>query len=101
MKSVGASENDIKMIFVVEAIVIGFLGAIFGLILGWIVTLIANQVINSYIIPFGENGVDVFYFPWWLITGAFGFSILVSLLAGLYPAVRAARIDPVKALRHD
>ncbi|MBN1822549.1 MAG: FtsX-like permease family protein [Prolixibacteraceae bacterium] len=101
MKSVGASESDIKLIFVVEAVVIGFLGAVFGLLLGWIVTLIANQVINSYIIPFGENGIDAFYFPWWLISGAFLFSVLVSLLAGLYPAGRAARIDPVKALRHD
>jgi ABC-type antimicrobial peptide transport system permease subunit len=101
MKSIGASENEIKLIYIVEASVIGFLGAIFGLLLGWIVTLIANQVINSNLLPFGEKGIDVFYFPWWLIAGAFAFSILVSLLAGLYPAIRAARIDPVKALRHD
>ena len=39
--------------------------------------------------------------PLWLILGALGFSILVSLLAGLYPAFRAARVDPVTALRHD
>ena len=101
MKSVGASETDIKLMFVVEATVIGFWGAVFGLLLGWVVTLIANQVINAQILPFGEKGINVFYFPWWLIAGAFAFSILVSLLAGLYPAFRAARIDPVKALRHD
>jgi len=101
MKSVGASENEIKMIYMVEASVIGFIGAVFGLILGWVVTLIANQVFNSYITELGDIAVDLFYFPWWLITGAFIFSVLVSLLAGLYPAFRAARIDPVKALRHD
>jgi putative ABC transport system permease protein len=43
----------------------------------------------------------MFYFPWWLILGAMAFSILLSLAAGLYPAGRAARIDPVRALRHD
>jgi ABC-type lipoprotein release transport system permease subunit len=39
--------------------------------------------------------------PWWLVAAALGFSIVVSLLAGLYPAARAARLDPVKALRHE
>jgi ABC-type antimicrobial peptide transport system permease subunit len=101
MKSIGASENEIKLIYIAEASVIGFLGAVFGLLLGWIVTLIANQIINSNLLPFGEKGINVFYFPWWLIAGAFLFSVLVSVLAGLYPAFRAARIDPVKALRHD
>jgi putative ABC transport system permease protein len=45
--------------------------------------------------------VNLFYFPLWLILGAVAFSILISLAAGLYPASRAARIDPVRALRHD
>jgi ABC-type antimicrobial peptide transport system permease subunit len=39
--------------------------------------------------------------PFWLIGGAIGFSIVVSLLAGSYPAARAARLDPIRALRHD
>jgi putative ABC transport system permease protein len=51
--------------------------------------------------PEGELPVSLFYFPVWLILGAVGFSIVISLVAGLYPATRAARIDPVEALRHD
>ena len=49
----------------------------------------------------GTEPVDLFYFPLWLLAGSVAFSVLVSLAAGLYPAVKASRIDPVKALRHD
>lgn len=101
MKSIGASEKEIKSIFFVEASVIGFLGAVFGIGLGWVVTRIANQIMNSKLIPEEMPPVDMFYFPWWLITGAVVFSVLLSLGAGLYPASRAARTDPVNALRYE
>ena len=100
MKAIGGSEREIKFIFFVEAGFIGFIGAIFGLGLGWLVTRIANIILNAQF-PAEELPVDLFYFPWWLLAGATAFSILISLAAGLYPAIRAARIDPVKALRHD
>jgi len=58
-------------------------------------------VANFYLSKEGAPYIDFFYIPLWLILGALAFSILVSLIAGLYPASRAARIDPVKALRHD
>ena len=76
-------------------------GAIFGLMLGWVVTRIANQVMNTVVLPADTGPLDLFYFPLWLILGAIAFSIVISLAAGLYPAIRAARIDPVRALRHD
>ena len=101
MKAIGGSENEIKFIFFVEAACIGLIGAIFGLMLGWLVTRIANQVMNTMVLPDNQGPIDLFYFPLWLILGALGFSVFVSLAAGLYPAIRAARIDPVRALRHD
>jgi len=101
MKAIGGSEGEIKMIFFVEAAVIGVLGALLGLLLGWGVTRAANLVVNMKLLPEGEQAINLFYFPIWLILGAIGFAILVSLAAGLYPAFRAARIDPVEALRHD
>lgn len=100
MKAIGGSEREIKFIFFVEAGFIGFIGAIFGLVLGWLVTRVANIILNAQF-PEEEIPVELFYFPWWLLAGATAFSILISLAAGLYPAIRAARIDPVKALRHD
>jgi putative ABC transport system permease protein len=101
MKAIGASDTDISGVFLAEAAAIGVVGAVFGLILGWLVTRVANAVVNARLIPQGQEPVNLFYFPLWLILGAVGFSVLVSLLAGLYPAGRAARVDPVKALRHD
>jgi len=101
MKAIGGSETDIRWIFFSEAATIGFTGGVFGLALGWAVTRIANAVANHYLRPQGVPEVDLFYMPIWLIAGAMVFSVCVSLLAGLYPASRAARVDPVQALRHD
>ena len=101
MKAIGGSESEIRTIFFIEAGTIGLIGAIFGLILGWLVTRIANMIANAQFLPKGELPVDFFYFPMWLILGAVAFSLVISLAAGLYPANRAARVNPVEALRHD
>ena len=101
MKAIGGSEPQIRMIFFTEAGVIGFIGAIFGLLLGWLVTIVANKIANTQLLPLGEGHVNFFYFPLWLILGAILFSVVLSLIAGVYPAYRAAHVDPVKALRHD
>jgi hypothetical protein len=101
MKAIGGSEGDIKWIFFVEAGTIGLAGGVFGLLLGWGVTRVANLVVNYHLRPSSLPPAELFHMPPWLLLGALGFSILVSLLAGVYPAARAARVDPVAALRHD
>ena len=101
MKAVGASDKDIKKIFFFETSTIGFLGGLFGLALGWVVSGLINQVVNAFLIGEGVPFIQFFSFPWWLCLGAILFAMLVSLVAGIYPAVRAARVDPVVALRHD
>jgi putative ABC transport system permease protein len=101
MKAVGAGDGDVKKIFFFESGLIGFLGGVCGLALGWAVSMLINQIANFYLTKQGAPFVDFFSFPWWLCLGSVAFSILISLLAGIYPASRAARIDPVIALRHD
>ncbi len=101
MKAIGGGETDIRKIFFVEATIIGTMGGLFGLILGWIVTEIAGFIINNFFNQDGEIPIDLFDFPFWLIGGAILFSIGVSLVSALYPAYRAAKVDPVQALRHE
>jgi len=101
MKAVGATDGDVQRIFLFESGTIGLLGGLFGLGLGWAVGMIINGVINILMARQGAPRMDYFSFPWWLCLGAIAFSILVSLVAGVYPTRRAARVDPVVALRHD
>lgn len=101
MKAVGAGDRDIQKIFFFESSMIGLTGGLFGLGLGWAVSLLINEVINYISARQGLPLIDYFSFPWWLCLGAVVFAVIVSLAAGIYPAMRAARVDPVVALRHD
>ncbi|HXD29831.1 MAG TPA: FtsX-like permease family protein [Pyrinomonadaceae bacterium] len=102
MKAIGAEDREIKLIFFVEAAVIGFIGGIIGVLLAWGIDAVANRLAYRFILkPQGASFVDFFSLPPYLSIGAILFALFVSILAALYPAMRAARIDPVKALRHD
>ncbi|MEO8076929.1 MAG: FtsX-like permease family protein [Acidobacteriota bacterium] len=101
MKAIGGSDGDIRRIFLIEASAIGLLGGVAGVLLGWLVGRAINIGANIYIQGQGGTPGNLFALPLWLIGGAIGFSIVVSLIAGSYPAARAARLDPIQALRHD
>jgi putative ABC transport system permease protein len=101
MKAIGGSDGDIRRIFLIEASAIGLFGGVSGVVLGWIVGRLINLGANIYIQQQGGTAGNLFSLPFWLVGGAIGFSIAVSLLAGSYPAARAARLDPIQALRHD
>jgi len=101
MKSVGAGDGDIKKIFFFESGTIGLIGGAAGCLLGLGTSLLINRIVNIYLARQGIPAAHYFAFPVWIFLGAMGFSLLVSLAAGIYPARRAARVDPVVALRHD
>jgi len=102
MKAIGAEDREIKLIFFFEAAVIGLLGGVVGSIAAWGTDGLANRLAYRFILkPQGASFVDFFSLPPYLWLGAILFALVVSILAALYPAARAARIDPVRALRHD
>jgi putative ABC transport system permease protein len=101
MKAIGASNEHIRRIFLIEASVIGLLGGLLGTTLGWLVGKVINFGANIYIRSQGGPPGTFFVLPLWLIAGAIAFAVVVSLIAGSYPAARAANLDPIQALRHD
>jgi putative ABC transport system permease protein len=102
MKAIGASDGDVQKLFFAEAGAMGIFGGSLGVLLGWTMGRIINAGTRIYMQRQQQfTPDDVWLVPLWLVFGAIGFSIVVSLLAGLYPAARAARLDPVQALRYD
>jgi ABC-type lipoprotein release transport system permease subunit len=102
MKAIGAEDREIKLIFFVEAAVIGVVGGVIGVVVAWGIDGLANRLAYRFILkPQGASFIDFFELPLYLSLGAIVFALVVSILAALYPASRAARIDPVRALRHD
>jgi putative ABC transport system permease protein len=101
LKSLGAYELDIRGLFLVESGVIGILGTAAGILFGWGITRIVSAVAQAYMRSEGIPAMDLFALPVWLVLIAVGVGVGVSVLAGFYPAARAARVDPVEALRNE
>jgi putative ABC transport system permease protein len=102
MKAIGAEDREIRLIFFVEAAVIGVVGGVVGVLIAWGIDGLANRLAYRFILkPQGASFIDFFSLPIYLSVGAILFALIISILAALYPASRAARIDPVRALRHD
>jgi putative ABC transport system permease protein len=101
MKAIGASDRDVKVIFFSEAAVMGLAGGLFGVALGWTLGRAINLGTNFYLKQLEMPPENLWSSPWWLMVGAVIFAIVVSILSGLFPAARAAKLDPVEALRYE
>ena len=101
LKALGAADSDVQRLFFVEAGVMGLLGGILGVIFGWLLGRALTYGTNVYLHRQNLNSIELSSVPWWLVLSALGFAVLVSLVAGLYPASRAAKLNPVDALRYE
>ena len=102
LKAVGASPGDVRLLFMAESAFIGLLGGVVGTIGGWLLGQGLNQAIPAYL-QWKEVPMEGMFFvvTGWLAIVALVFATVVGLLAGLYPAARAARLDPLEALRYE
>jgi ABC-type antimicrobial peptide transport system permease subunit len=101
LKALGAADSDVQQLFFVEAGVMGFLGGILGVLFGWLLGRALTFGTNVYLHRQNLNSIELSSVPWWLVLSALAFAVLVSLAAGFYPASRAAKLNPVDALRYE
>jgi len=99
MKSIGASEKDILLIFLIESTTMGLLGGLSGIILGVVFGEVVNLIVNTIAWRLGGQTMALFSFPLWFIFFIAGFSLMIGFLTGVVPARRASVIDPLDALR--
>ena len=101
LKALGATDRDVRSLFFAEAGAMGLFGGLFGVALGWLIGSALTWGTTIYLRRQNLPAVKISYIPWWLALGAIVFAFIVSLIAGLYPAARAARLNPVDALRYE
>jgi len=106
MKAVGATNRDVLSIFLGEAAGIGFIGGLVGVSIGWLSGKVINVVMLNYLTARavesqGTPPTVAVYTPVWLPLFAIIFATVIGLLSGLYPALRAANLVPVVALKYE
>ena len=95
LKSIGARKKDIKLIFSTESLLIGLLSGVVGIILSLILGGILSAVLTAVL------GFAPIRMMWYFFAEALLISIVISVIAGVYPASKAAKLDPVESLRHE
>ncbi len=92
-KAVGARPSAILLQFLIESVMLCFVGGVVGLGVGQLIILAVKQI------PQAALGAAAI--PLWAVGLSFGFTTAVGIFFGMFPAVKAARLDPIEALRHE
>ena len=96
MKVLGCDLRNIQMLFLLEAGYIGLIGGLVGLAFSYGISAVINHVVQSM-----GNMVTLSYIPPWLAGLSLVFAILVGMVAGFFPSLRAMRLSPLAAIRND
>ena len=100
MRTLGASSGDIQILFVAEAVIVGFLGGVMGILFGLTIGFSLNTVMNATASHFGGKSVSLFSFPIPFLLFIAIFSAIVGFMTGVFPARRAASLNPLDAIRY-
>ncbi len=100
MRAIGASKMDIKKLFLLESSMIGLMGGLVGIILGMISAEIMNILLNIFARAFGGASLDIFSTPLWFIMFIIISSTLVGFASGMFPALKASKLNTLEALRY-
>jgi putative ABC transport system permease protein len=100
MRALGASREAIMLMFLTESFVIGLLGGLVGVGIGFFGGIIFNFGINVLAARFGGAAINLFSFPLNLTLAIIGISTIIGFLSGVFPSRRAAKLDPLEALRY-
>ena len=100
MKAIGAAKRSIALMFLTESTIMGLLGALGGVVLGFFEGEVLNVLINLIATRFGGEPVDLFFSPFWFVSTVILFGAGVGFATGIFPARKASRIDTLDALRY-
>jgi len=100
MRAIGASRKDIKFLFIQEATIMGFLGGLAGIGIGVLSGVLFNWLLNILATAFGGKAVSIFVYPVWFMVTIIFVSTALGFISGFFPARKAARLDPLDALRY-
>lgn len=101
MKAIGGRDRDVAFVFTAEASMIGLFGGLIGLTTGWVFGFLINMLVNFVATSVGGTSNPLFYTPLWFASFVVAFAFVISTIAGIMPALRAARLDPLEALRYE
>ncbi|MFA4941007.1 MAG: ABC transporter permease [Patescibacteria group bacterium] len=100
MRAIGVTRRDIKILFLMESVIMGFMGGVGGVLVGFFASEIANIGVNILAKTFGGQAIDLFYNPPWFIAVIIVFSTLIGFMTGIYPSNKAGKLNPLTALRY-
>ncbi len=101
LKAIGMKSREVKKLFLVESLTMGFLGGIIGLFFGYLAGKVLSLVLSSIAVTQGIGAIDVANIPFFMVMGVVFLALTVGILTGYYPARRATKISALDALRYE
>ena len=97
LKSLGATDGDVRNLFLMESTIMGFMGGAIGVMIGVGGGQVFNLILSAVAVKFGGKAIALFMTPWWFILLIMGISLFIGFMSGFWPATRATKLSPKEA----